>query len=117
MTSKISFKIADGNLLIKFEGDLDNMTTYQYKTKLSEVIKKNQIQKVIIDLNNVTFIDSSGIGLILGRFNQISSYGGQLIVCGINKHIKKTIQISGVASIIDVYEDSYEQLKQSEVFI
>ncbi len=117
MTNKISFKVTDGLLIIKFEGDLDNMATYQYKTKLCEVIKLNQFNKVIIDLSNVTFIDSSGIGLLLGRYNQISQYGGNLVLCGINKHIKKTIQISGIASIIDIYEDGYDQLKQSEVLL
>ena len=117
MTSKVSFKVVDSHLIIKFEGELDNMATYQYKSKLCEVIKLNEFEMVIMDLNNVTFIDSSGIGLILGRYNQIQKYGGHLILCGINKHIKKTIQISGIASIIDIYEDSYDQLKQSEVLL
>ena len=43
MTSKVSFKVVDSHLIIKFEGELDNMATYQYKTKLCEVIKLNAL--------------------------------------------------------------------------
>lgn len=117
VTKKIAFKVNDGFLVIKIDGDLDNLATFQYKTKLTEIIKINQFKQVVIDLSNVTFIDSSGIGLMLGRYNQVTNYGGHLILCGINKQIKKTIQISGIASIIDVYEDSFEQLKNSEVLL
>ncbi len=117
MAKKITYKIVDGFLVIKIDGDLDNMATFQYKTKLCEIIKLNQFKQVIIDLSNVTFIDSSGIGLLLGRYNQVKQYGGHLILCGINKQIKKTIQITGIASIIDIYEDGFEQLKKSEVVL
>lgn len=115
MNSFISYKEIEEGLLIKFDGELDNLATYQYKTKLCDVISKYRNKKVLFDLSNLAFIDSSGIGLILGRFNQVKSQNGNLIICGVNNQIKKTLQISGLAKIIDIYEDVYENIKKSEV--
>ena len=68
---------------------------------------------ILLCLFNVSFIDSSGIGLLLGRYKQIKEHSGRIIICGLNNQIKKTIAISGIAMIIDTYEDIYENIKEN----
>lgn len=112
MESKISFKEVNNSLVLKVEGDFDNLLCLKYKTAISELIARSFKRIVIFDLSNVTFIDSSGIGLILGRYKQIKEYKGNIIICGVNNTIKKTLAISGIAMIIDTYEEIYENIKE-----
>ena len=52
-----------------------------------------------------------GIGLLLGRYKQVKEYKGDIVICGVNKQIKKTLAISGIALIIDTYEEIFENLR------
>ena len=112
MDSKIYVKENNNVIIFKVENEFDNLLCIKYKIKVTEIIARNRYNLVVFDLNNVTFLDSSGIGLILGRYKQVKEYKGELIICGVNKNIKKTIAISGIANIIDTYEDIYENIKE-----
>lgn len=112
MDSKIAIKDAKDELVFKVSGEFDNLLSIKYKNKITEIIASKRSNLVIFDLSMVSFIDSSGIGLLLGRYKQIKEYNGQMIVCGVNNQIKKTIAISGIALIIETYEDIYENIKE-----
>lgn len=112
MDSKIYVKEMDNVIIFKVENEFDNLLCIKYKNTITEIIARRRYELVVFDLNNVTFIDSSGIGLILGRYKQVKEYKGDVIICGVNKNIKKTLAISGIAMIIDTYEDIYENIKE-----
>lgn len=112
MDSKIAIKDAKEELVFKVSGEFDNLLTIKYKNKIIEIIANKKTPLVVFDLSQVSFIDSSGIGLLLGRYKQIKEYNGQMIICGVNMQIKKTIAISGIALIIETYEDIYENVKE-----
>ena len=112
MDSKIYVKESNNLIIFKVENEFDNLLCIKYKSKIAELIARSRTELVVFDLNNVTFLDSSGIGLILGRYKQVKEYKGELIICGVNKNIKKTLAISGIANIIDTYEDIYENIKE-----
>lgn len=112
MDSKISVKETKNQIIFKIEGDFDNLLCIKYKNLITEIIARRRCNLVVFDLSNTTFIDSSGIGLLLGRYKQIKEYKGELIICGVNQLIKKTIAISGIALIIETYEDIYENIKE-----
>lgn len=113
MESKIAIKDLKDVLIFKVEGEFDNLLCIKYKTAISEIIARKRTSLTVFDLSFVNFIDSSGIGLLLGRYKQIMEYKGQMIICGVNSQIKKTLAISGIANIIDTYEDIYENIKES----
>lgn len=113
MESKISVKDSKDVIVFKVEGDFDNLLCIRYKNVITEIIARKRCHLTVFDLSNVSFIDSSAIGLILGRYKQVNEYKGNIVICGVNKLIKKTIAISGIAMIIDTYEDIYENIKES----
>lgn len=115
MESKVSVKDSKEALIFRFEGDLDNVACIKYKSTIAEIITQKLKKIVVFDLNHVSFIDSSGIGLILNRFKQVSQYQGKFVICGVNSQIKKTICISGIAGSLNVYEDIYENIKDCVV--
>ncbi len=105
----------DHVLVARFSGDIDNITSLKYRTTLIEAIEKEKFKQVIINLKDVSFIDSSGIGLILGRYNQVNAYGGKLIVCELNDSCKKIFEITGMFKIIDNYLLESEALTKAGV--
>lgn len=103
--------VNSSTLVVKFIGDVDNLVCEPYKNKLETVINENKYKKVIMDFSNVTFIDSSGLGLILGRYNQLKKYNGTLYVSGVNKQTEKIFNIAGIWTIMDRYESLDTALK------
>lgn len=112
MKNNMQLEVKDEALVISFEGDLDNMSTFQYKEKLVSIISSNRYQTVIMNFSDVVFIDSSGIGLILGRYNQIKDYGGVLKLTGIGQNTNKLFSITGLYTIMKKYNSIDEAIKE-----
>lgn len=88
---------------IEFFGDIDDTVCPKYKKEIGTLIEQNKNKDVVFDFKEVTFIDSSGIGMILGRYNQLKGHRKKLYVCQTNNHIKKLFKISGIYTIIDEF--------------
>jgi stage II sporulation protein AA (anti-sigma F factor antagonist) len=67
---------------------------------LDEVIRLSQPELLIIDMANVGFMDSSGIGLILGRLKSVRAYGGEILIKNARDSIASVIKMSGLASLL-----------------
>lgn len=88
-------------LIINFYGDLDSFAVSKYRPVLEKTIEETSFTKAAMDFSNVNFIDSSGIGLILGRYQQLKGKGIKLTAYGINKTIDRLFKISGLWKIIE----------------
>ena len=111
MDKEMKLGILNDALVVKFIGDVDCLVCSLYKTKLETVIEENKYKKVIMDFSNVSFIDSSGLGLILGRYNQLKKRNGFLYMTGVNKQIEKIFNIAGIWTIMNKYDNVEEALK------
>ena len=111
MNKEMKLGVANDTLVVKFTGDVDNLVCESYKNKLETIINENKYKKVIMDFSNVSFIDSSGLGLILGRYNQLKKFNGALYVTGVNKQAEKIFNIAGIWTIMDRYENLEQALK------
>lgn len=111
MNKEMKLGILNNALVVKFIGDVDCLVYSLYKTKLETVIEENKYKKVIMDFSNVSFIDSSGLGLILGRYNQLKKRNGSLYMTGVNKQTEKIFNIAGIWTIMNKYENVEEALK------
>ncbi len=98
--------IVKGNTLhFKFSGDMDNFQVARFKQKSIQIIDKHQCEVVKFDFNEVGFVDSTGIGYVLARYNQIQAYGGTLVVKNLSSSVKRIFALSGIFSIIE--EENY----------
>ena len=90
-------------LIAKMIGELDHHTAEKARDKLEENIINKSAKNLIFDFKDLTFMDSSGIGMIIGRFKLISALGGKVnIVCD-NRQIERIITMSGLKKIINVF--------------
>ena len=76
--------------------DLPEETARRFREELDEAISRALPQKLVMDFTEVSFMDSSGIGLIMGRYKQLSIFGGQLVIAGLSVQQKKVMRLAGL---------------------
>ena len=111
MSKEMKLGISNNALVVRFIGDVDNLVCESYKNKLETIINENKYKKVIMDFSSVSFIDSSGLGLILGRYNQLKKHNGSLYMTGVSKQTEKIFNIAGIWTIMDKYDSVDHALK------
>ena len=87
-------------LVIHLPRELDhhNCRNLRYETDL--LLSENYITRIIFDFSQTEFMDSSGIGVILGRYRILRDRGGKMAVCHMNPHIARIFHMSGMDRII-----------------
>lgn len=94
------------NLIVRFKGELDHHTSAVFRQTVDKELEKNDlIQNLILNMTNLTFMDSSGIGVILGRYKKVQARGGKVIICGLKTGNKKILEMGGLLKIIPVCSD------------
>ena len=81
-------------------GDIDHHSARELRISIDDVISSSRPELLIIDMKNVGFMDSSGVGLILGRLKAVKAVGGELIVKNARKEIADVISFSGLSFVI-----------------
>ncbi len=91
----------DGNrVTAAISGDIDHHSAREFREALDDVISRSRPELLVIDMENVGFMDSSGIGLLLGRLKSVRAVGGELLVKNARREIAEVIKISGLSSIL-----------------
>ena len=96
----VELNCKDGCLTAKLSGELDHHAAAEIRVKLDGELERTTPALLIFDFGKVSFMDSSGIGLILGRARLISSWGGKIIAVNTSDRIRKIITLSGLGSVI-----------------
>ncbi len=104
MALEVNMCIKQDTIFARFKGDLDEASSKDVRSKLSDLLKKYNIKNIVFNLQELTFLDSSGIGMIIGRYNQIIERDGKIILCEINQHIERIILMSGLLKICTLRE-------------
>ena len=91
-------------LILKLTEEIDECTAQNIRRKADYEIEKYIPRKVIFDFNNVTFMDSAGIGLIIGRYRIVNMLGGTIEILNVTDNIKKVLELSGLTKIVRITE-------------
>lgn len=95
----------DKILVLKITEEIDHHMVEKLRRRADYEIERYIPKKVVFDFNNVTFMDSAGIGLILGRYKNISSLGGKLELTNVSECVNKILIMSGVNKLINVKKE------------
>lgn len=90
----------DGILYFYFYGELDNLTVMNLKQICIDLIERYKPERVKLDFEDVTFVDSTGIGFVLARYKQIQKLNAELVVCNLSKANAAIFKMSGIFQII-----------------
>ncbi|GAF08977.1 anti-sigma F factor antagonist [Paenibacillus pini JCM 16418] len=102
-------------LIIRLSGELDHHTADMVRMRLDEAIQRGQVEHLILSLKGLQFMDSSGLGVILGRYKLIKSKGGKMVVCEVNPTVYRLLDMSGLFKIMQIYDNEGHALSGLEV--
>lgn len=101
----MKYQVQENCLTIYLPREVDHHITEEMKREADAVIDRNHIKYVIFDFEKTDFMDSSGIGVIMGRYKTISLIGGEVWAVHANERIRKILTLSGVTKIMQIYEE------------
>ena len=90
----------DKRLIFEISEDIDECVVQKIRRRLDNEIERYMPKEVIFDFNKVSFMDSAGIGLIIGRYKLVDMLGGKVEVTNLTTPVRKIFEMSGVLKII-----------------
>lgn len=101
----MKYEVQENCLTIYLPPEIDHHNAESLRRESDHLIERNHIRYVIFDFENTDFMDSSGIGVIMGRYKRISMLGGEVCAVHTNERMKKILTMSGVTKIMQIYEE------------
>ena len=99
------YMVSKDRLLIRMNAELDHHLADEMREVIDEIIDMRGVRHVIFDFTKVEFMDSAGIGLIMGRYKKIGNKG-DITISGVNESVKRILLISGLYKIVKVVESN-----------
>lgn len=106
----VKFEKVQNVLVVYLTGELDHHSAEEVRVKIDDEIDRNRIDKVVLDFSEVSFMDSSGIGVVVGRLRKLSSRDGNMCIAELNNRIYKVFELSGLFKVIKSYNSLREAL-------
>ena len=100
MNTQIEY--SNKNLYIRLKGDIDHHSAKDIREDIDRALYKYTPETVVIDLSAVDFMDSSGLGLILGRYTKINILGGILKIANPSTKIEEILKMAGADKLIPI---------------
>lgn len=96
---QIEFEMTDDILIAHLDGELDHHSSAVVREEIDMTVNAFHSKHLIFNFEKVTFMDSSGIGVIMGRYNKIIQLGGRLIITGCDEYIDRILDMAGIYTI------------------
>ena len=102
---KINFNEKDKLLNLEIDEEIDHHKSENLRRIADYEIQRRNPKKVILDFNNVFFMDSAGIGMVIGRYKTASMIGAKLEMKNVKNNIRKIFEMTGILKIIPIIEE------------
>lgn len=99
------FKVIDHYLCIKMPREVDHHNAGKITQQADEMICNREVKNLIFDFSDTEFMDSSGVGIILGRYKKIMCFQGKVYAIHANLQIRKILHMSGLQKVIEILEE------------
>ncbi|WP_158735251.1 anti-sigma F factor antagonist [Alteribacillus sp. YIM 98480] len=112
MSLSVNLEQVGDVLCIRLRGELDHHSARELRSQVDEYLEAHQIQHIVLNLEELIFMDSSGIGVILGRYKQVRRNGGEMVVCSISTPVKRLFELSGLFKILRLENRETDALRK-----
>ena len=99
-----SYDISQRCLIIRLNEELDHHNAIRIREMADRLIDRNNIKHIIFDFSGAGFMDSAGIGVIMGRYKKVIFIGGKTAVANVNSSVDRIFRLSGLYKIIEKYD-------------
>lgn len=107
------FTVTGTILFVHLPAELDHHSSEQIRLETDRIIRSRNIRCVVFDFEKTVFMDSSGIGMLMGRYKTMRFMGGTVLAAGVNERMHRILTLSGIYKVIDIYEEAAQQLNLS----
>jgi stage II sporulation protein AA (anti-sigma F factor antagonist) len=101
---KEMFVVKDNCLRIMMPEEMDHHNAGKIREGADEYLLMGKAQNVIFDFAKTKFMDSSGIGVIAGRYKKVSCFGGKVVAVHVNPRIRRVLMLSGLKDMIEIVD-------------
>lgn len=108
---KLMTCVRQGVLIVRIEGELDMHAAEEFREKVDNALDSSGVKNVLLTLKGVTFIDSSGLGVILGRYKKVTQLGGKLLAAHAHPQVERIFKLSGLLQVIQMYSSENQALE------
>ena len=99
-------------IIVNIKEDLDHHAATELRKAVDAKIKSSNAINVIFNFSKVDFMDSSGIGVIMGRYKIAKILGGKVVIYGVKKQVRRIIEMSGIDKLICICDTLDESLQK-----
>lgn len=96
------FQVIDNCLMIKLPEEIDHHRAGFICENADRLLVRDEVCNVVFDFENTRFMDSSGIGIIMGRYRKIACFGGRVYAIHADRQIQRILMVSGLNKIVEV---------------
>ena len=96
----IDYDKKDKILMVEITEEIDHHETDKIRRKIDNEITRYMPRKTVLDFNRVSFMDSAGIGMIIGRYKMMKLIGGELEIENVRDNVQRILEMSGIMKII-----------------
>lgn len=105
MSLNVGVYVKKDILILRLKGELDDVSVTDLRMRIANYIEDYQIKHLVLNLKDLSFLDSSGIGFIIGRYHQLKKRNGDIIISNVHPKIERIVYISGLAKICKIREN------------
>ena len=98
------FQVIDRYLMVKMPEEIDHHQSFAISRKADSFLMRDQIRGIVFDFEDTKFMDSSGVGVIMGRYKKIACLGGRFFAIHAARQIRRILYISGLSRIMEIME-------------
>jgi len=94
--------VIDNCLMVRLPEEVDHYRAAYICENADKLIVQEDVQHVVFDFEDTRFMDSSGIGIIMGRYRKIACFGGKVYVIHVDRQIQRILNMSGLNKVVEV---------------
>ncbi len=95
-------------LVVKLTGELDMLIVDRLRKEIDKRLEEQTFKNLIFNLERVSFIDSSGLGLIIGRYKKMNANSGRVYIVGASNNVEKILLFSGINKLVPIYNQEQD---------
>lgn len=96
----LDFRVDGDKVCVRLVGDIDEYSARTLRAELDKIIERQRMRALILDMGDVSFIDSTGLGFVLGRYKKLKEKRAELLLCNVPYQVDKVFRTSGVYSFV-----------------
>lgn len=99
------FSVKEDVLIVRLSGELDHHAAEMLREEWKDQLYQHAVKHVVVNLEGLSFMDSSGLGVVLGRYKEVLQLGGEMVVCSVSPSVMRLFEMSGLFKIVRLEEN------------